>query len=131
MILKEWLKFMKAFEIIQALPTEWEALREDLEISISTYAHNTTKFYETWMTEAYTNASNKGYALLFKERNLPALVLKKEFKNNSIATNVVSEESKKKFKEAWEKTVMDIEADNIRKNKIMETVKQRKIRNKV
>ena len=46
-----------------------------------------------------------------------------EFKNNSPAAIVMSEESKKKFMESWKETKVDIEDDNARRSKILEAVK--------
>ena len=64
---------MKAFETIQSLPHDYDVIKEDLEMSVADCVHNPTKYYDTWMKEAYTNASNKGFTILYKERPLPAL----------------------------------------------------------
>ena len=76
------------------------------------------------MVSALTNATAKGFAVLYREKILPPLSLNKgKIANNSAAVNIVSEEAKKKFIESWKNTTVDIEADNIRRLKIEEVVK--------
>ena len=61
------------------------------------------------MTEAYKNATKKGHAILYREEILPALSPTRNFKNNSVAADVISEETKKKFTEKWKETNVDID----------------------
>lgn len=75
------------------------------------------------MTEANTNAATKGHSVLYREKILPALSPNKNFKNNSAAANVVSEETEKKFMEKWKETKLDIAADDARRSKLLEIVK--------
>ena len=70
---KEYKKFMAAFEVVQALPAEFDRVREDLEISIAECVHKPTKFYTTWMEEAHKNATTKGHSVIYREKILPAL----------------------------------------------------------
>ena len=51
-VLKEWMKFMKAFETIQSLPADPDVIKEDLEMSVADCVYNPTKYYDTWMKEA-------------------------------------------------------------------------------
>ena len=85
-----------------------DRVREDLEISIAERVHTPTKFYSTWMEEAHKNSSTKGHSVLYRDKILPALTLKKHYNNNSAAMNVVSEETKK-FLEKWRATTVDTE----------------------
>ena len=75
------------------------------------------------MEEAHKNANTKGHSVIYREKILPALSQNKNFKNNSAAMNVVSEETKKKFLEQWKATKVDIAADDARRSKIFEVVK--------
>ena len=43
---KEFQKFLLAFEVVEALPNEYDKLKEDLEISITGYIFKPTKFYD-------------------------------------------------------------------------------------
>ena len=65
---KEYQKFQAAFEVVEALPAEFDKVREDLEISIATHIHNPVKFYETWMNKASENATLKGHQVLYREK---------------------------------------------------------------
>ena len=42
---KEYKKFAAAFEVVEALPEEFDKVREDLEISIAECIHKPVKFY--------------------------------------------------------------------------------------
>ena len=75
------------------------------------------------MEEANNNATTKGHSVLYREKILPALAPNKNFRNNSAATNIVSEDSKKKFLEKWKETNVDVTADDVRRSKILEIVK--------
>ena len=92
-------------------------------MSIAECIHTPVKFYETWMEEANKNATIKGHSVLYREKILPALAPNKNFKNNSAAINVVTEDSKKKFLEKWKETNVDVAADDVRRGKILEIVK--------
>ena len=102
---------MAAFEVVQALSTKYDRVKEDLEISIADCVHKPCKNFTTWMEEAHENATTKGYSVMYREKILPALSQNKNFKNNSAAMNVVSEETKKKFMEKWKETKVDITAE--------------------
>ena len=39
-VTKKYMKFIAAFEVVQALPTEYDRVKEDLEISIADCVHN-------------------------------------------------------------------------------------------
>ena len=43
---KEFQKFLAAFEVVEALPAEYDKLKEDMEISITGYIYKPVKFYE-------------------------------------------------------------------------------------
>ena len=45
---KEFQKFLLAFEVVEALPSEFDKIREDLEISITNYMFKPEKFYDDW-----------------------------------------------------------------------------------
>ena len=68
---KEFQRFLLAFEVVEALPNEYDKLKEDLEISITGYIFKPTKFHDEWIEEASENASSKGHTVLFKEKLLP------------------------------------------------------------
>ena len=57
---KEFQKFLLAFEVVEALPAEYDKVGEDLEISISSYIFKPEKFFDKWTDEADTNATAKG-----------------------------------------------------------------------
>ena len=118
---KEFQKFLLAFEVVEALPTEYDKVKEDLHLSIADYIYNPVKFYETWIEEADKNATLKGHSVMFREKVLPALAQNKSFRSN--VTNVVEEEAKKKFMEKWKETQVDTAADDTRRGKILEIVK--------
>ena len=65
---KEHMKFMAAFDVVESLPTEYDRVREDLEISIAECVHKPTKFYSTWMEEAHKNATTKGHSMIYREK---------------------------------------------------------------
>ena len=48
---KEFQKFLLAFEVVEALPNEYDRVKEDLEISITSYIFKPTKFYDKWTEE--------------------------------------------------------------------------------
>ena len=97
-VTKEFCKFMVAFEVVEALPTEFDQVREGLEISIADCVHKSSTYFTTWMEKALENATAKGHAVLYGDKILPALSLNKSYKyNNSLAVKIVSEEAKKKF----------------------------------
>merc|ERR1712030_199812 len=59
---KEYKKFASAFEVVEALPAEFDKVREDLEMSIAECIHTPVKFYDTWMEEVNKNATTKGHS---------------------------------------------------------------------
>ena len=120
---KEFQKFLAAFEVVEALPAEYDKLKEDMEISISSYIYKPVKFYDKWIEEASEKASTKGHTVLFNEKILPALAPNKSFRNNSAEFNAAIEEARKLFKEHWSKITVDTEADDARRAKILEIVK--------
>ena len=70
------------------------------------------------------NVTKKGFAVLYREKILPALSLNKNSRYNiTAAVKVVSEEARKKFFEKWKNTTVDVEADNTRRSKIEAVVK--------
>ena len=76
------------------------------------------------MKQAMKNSTTKGFAVLYKEKILPALSLNKgQRSNNSAAVKIVSEEARNKFIDSWKNTTVDIEADNTRRGKIEAVVK--------
>ena len=44
-VTKEYAKFMAAFEVVQALPTEYDQVREDLEISIADCVYKSSTYF--------------------------------------------------------------------------------------
>ena len=91
-VTKEYSKFMAAFEVVQALPTEYDRVREDLEISIADCVHKSSTYFTTWMAKALENATTKGHSVMYRDKILSALSLNKNPRhNNSTAINVVSE----------------------------------------
>ena len=95
---------MAAFEVVEALPTEFDRVREDLEISIADALHKSSIYYTTWINTAMENATTKVHAVIYREKILPALSLNKSPRyNNSTAVKIVSEEARKKFIENWKK----------------------------
>ena len=70
---KEFHKFLLAFDVVEALPSEFDKIREELEISIASYAFEPEKFYEEWTKEASENACSKGHSVLYKDKILPQL----------------------------------------------------------
>merc|ERR1712074_531034 len=70
---KEFQKFLLAFEVVEALPNEYDKISEDLEISITNYMFKPEKFYEDWTKEASENACSKGHTVLYKDKILPQL----------------------------------------------------------
>ena len=105
------------------LPAEYDKVKEDLEISISSYIHNPVKFYDIWMEKASENATLKGHSVLYREKILPPLTQNKNFRNNSTEANAITEEARRKFKEKWNETQVDTAADDARRGKILEAVK--------
>ena len=105
---KEFQKFLAAFEVVEALPAEYDKLKEDMEISISSYIYKSVKFYDKWIEEANEKASVKGHTVLFNEKILPALAPNKNFRNNSTEFNAVTEEARRLFKEKWNETPVDV-----------------------
>ena len=79
-ITKEYMKFMAAFEVVQALPTEYDRVKEDLEISIAECVHKASKYFTAWMEEAHENATKKGHSVMYREKILPDLSQNKNFK---------------------------------------------------
>ena len=80
---KEFQIFLAAFEVVEALPAEYDKLKEDMEIFITIYIYKPVKFYENWIEEASEKATLKGHTVLFREKILPALAPNKNFRNNS------------------------------------------------
>ena len=106
--------------MVEALPAEYDKVREDLEISISSYIFKPEKFFDKWTEEADTNATAKGHTVIFKDKILPPLAQVKNFRNNT--TSVVTDEAKKKFKEQWGITNVDTTEDDTRREKILKIV---------
>ena len=97
-VVKEYLKFLAAFEVVEAFPPEFNNIRVDLELSIAEAIDKSSVYFTTWMVSALTNATAKGFAVLYREKILPPLSLNKgKISNNSAAVNIVSEEANKKF----------------------------------
>ena len=121
---KEFCKFMAALDVVMALPTEFDPVRMDLEMSISEAVEKSSVYFSTWMDTALQNATTKGHMILYREKILPALSLAKtsRYSNISTAVNVVTEEAKKKFVDKWNSTTIDIEADIVRRSKIKAVV---------
>ena len=99
---KEFQKFLLAFEVVEALPSEFDKISEDLEISITKYMFKPEKFYDDWTKEASENACNKGHRVLYKDKILPQLSQAKVYRNNT--TGLVTDEAKAKFHEIWRET---------------------------
>ena len=117
---KEFQKFLLGFEVVEALPAEYDKVREDLEISISSYIFKPKKFFDKWTEEADTNATTKGHTVMFKDKILPPLAQTKSFRNNT--TSVITDEARKKFREQWDKIIINTEEDDIRRGKILKIV---------
>merc|ERR1712105_199787 len=92
---KEFQKFLLAFDVVEALPSGFYKIREELEISITKYMFKPEKFYEDWTKETSETACSKGHTVLYKDKILPQLSQVKSFRNNT--TGVVTDEVKKKF----------------------------------
>ena len=116
---KEYEKFRLAFELIEALPQEYDNTREDLVMNVTNYMYNPIIFYDDWVKEAEKKATNKGHVVLFKEKILPPLTQAK-FSNNT--AGVLTSEARSKFMEHWSKMELKEEEDNNRKKEILEAV---------
>ena len=122
-VYKELLKFLAAYEAVEAFPQEFKDIKVDLELSIADGVDKSGKF-TTWMKNANSNAIAKGHAVVYREKILPPLSLVKGMiSTNTTAVAVISEEAKKMFMDSWENTTVDIESDNARRLKIEEVVK--------
>ena len=94
-VTKEFFKFLSVFEVVEALPAEFNHIRVDLELSISDTVEKSSVYYTTWMKNAMDNATTKGFAVLYREKILPPLSLNKGQRSNySAAVNIVSEEAR-------------------------------------
>merc|ERR1712030_178738 len=80
---KEFQKFMLAFNVVEALPSEFDKIREELEMSITKYMFKPEKFYEDWTVEASEAACSKGHSVLYKDKILPQLSQVKSYRNNT------------------------------------------------
>merc|ERR1712015_392764 len=116
---KEFHKFWLAFEVVEGLPSEFDKIKEELEISIAKYAFDPEKFFEEWTTEASTNACSKGHSVLFKDKILPQLSQTKNFRNN---TTAVMDELRKQFIDAWKETKVLETEDYAMKEAILRVV---------
>merc|ERR1712015_313732 len=116
---KEFHKFWLAFEVVEGLPSEFDKIKEELEISIAKYAFDPEKFFEEWTTEASTNACSKGHSVLFKDKILPQLSQTKNFRNN---TTAVTDELRKQFIDAWKETKVLETEDYAMKEAILKVV---------
>ena len=83
MVFKELMKFLAAFEVIEALPREFNDIKSDLELSIA-------------------EAVGKGHAVMCREKILPPLsVAKGKYDANTTTVAAISEEAKKMFLTSW------------------------------
>ena len=82
-----------SFDIVEALPSEFDKIAEDLMISITKYMFKPEKFFDEWTVEASENACAKGYTVLYKEKIVSQLSQVKTYRNNT--TGVVTEEAKR------------------------------------
>merc|ERR1712090_73507 len=117
---KEFQKFLLAFEVVEALPNEYDKISEELEISITNYMFKPEKFYEDWTKEASETACSKEHTVLYKDKILPQLSQVKSYRNNT--TGVVTDEVKKKFHEAWRDTKVNETEDFTMKEEILKVV---------
>ena len=123
-VTKEYLKFLAAFEVVEAFPLEFYNIKIDLELSIADAVDKSCVYFTTWMASALENATNKGFAVMYRDKiHQPLSLVKGKISNNSAAVNIVSEEAKKKFIESWKNTTVDIVSNNNRRLKIEEVVK--------
>merc|ERR1712074_294280 len=116
---KEFHKFWLAFEVVEGLPSEFDKIKEELEISIARYAFEPEKFFEEWSNEASEIACSKGHSVLFKDKILPQLSQVKNFGNNSTA---VTDELRKQFIDAWKETRVFETEDSAMKEAILKVV---------
>jgi len=117
---KEFQKFLLAFDVVEALLSEFDKIKEDLEISITNYMFKPEKFYDDWTKEASENACSKGHTVLYKDKILPQLSQVKSYRNNT--TGVVTDEIKNKFHEAWIDTKVNEIEDFTMKEEILKVV---------
>merc|ERR1712030_49839 len=103
----------------EALPSEFDKIREELEISIANYAFKPEKFYEDWTKEASENACSKGHSVLYKDKILPQLSQVKTYRNN---TTAVTDELRKQFLDVWKETKVNEQEDFAMKEAILKVV---------
>ena len=76
------------------------------------------------MRTASTNATDKGHAVIYREKILsPLSLVRGKISANTATVSVISEEAKKKFMDAWKNTTVDVDSDNARRLKIEEVLK--------
>ena len=117
-IAKEVLKFLASYEVVGNLPPEFREIKPDLELSIATILEKPDKMFTTWIKEANTKARDKGHAILFCEKILPALSKSKFNVNTMEATS----DDKAKFVEAWKKENVNSASDTTRRKTIADTL---------
>ena len=68
---KEFQKFLLSFEVVEALPNEYDKLREDLELTITSYIFKLTKFHDDWIKEAEKTPQPKATRYYSKKKSFP------------------------------------------------------------
>ena len=124
MVFKELMKFLAAFEVLEALPREFNDIKSNLELSIAEAVDKSSMYFTTWMINANANAITKGHAVMYREKILsPLSVARGKYEANTTTVAAISEEAKKKFLTSWKDTTIDIDAANKRKLEIKEVIK--------
>lgn len=72
-ILKEFLKFQAAFEVVEAFPAKFNNVKIDLELSIAEAVNKSNIYYTTWMTKALKIPPLKDL-LSFLEKNSSSII---------------------------------------------------------
>ena len=115
-VYKELIRYLAAYEVVEALPQEFKDIKIGLEMSIADAVDKSNMYFTTWMKNAHTNAVTKGHAVLYREKILPPLSLVKgRISTNSTAVTGITEEAKNKFMDSWKNTTVDIETEKCKK----------------